>query len=227
MKSIGIYYLARLLAALVSIPWHEAGHALASWLLGDPTAKNHGRLSLNPLRHFDLLGTLFMVVAGVGWAKPVPADPRRFKNPKRGMALTALAGPVSNLALAYLSMVAWKLVYYWECWTLESTQTGFALLFFRCMVLMNVSLAVFNLLPVPPLDGSRVALAVLPRETYFHIMRYERVILVILLAMAWFGVFDTPLSRLNDWVWDLLDGATFRIDLLALKRYWAAVGTEV
>ena len=89
------YTLARVLAALTVIPFHEAGHALAAWLLGDPTAKQQGRLSLNPFRHFDLLGTLCMVFAGVGWAKPVSTDPRNFKNPKQGMALTALAGPVA------------------------------------------------------------------------------------------------------------------------------------
>ena len=104
MTITGIYYLTRLLVTLVAIPIHEMGHALASWLLGDPTARAQGRLSLNPLRHFDLLGTLCMVVAGVGWAKPVSIDPRRFKNPKLGMAVTALAGPAANLVLAYLSM---------------------------------------------------------------------------------------------------------------------------
>ncbi len=107
------YYLVRALVALVAIPFHEAGHALAAWLLGDPTAKREGRLSLNPFAHFDLLGTLCMVFAGVGWAKPVSTNPRNFKNPKWGMALTALAGPVANIVLAYLAMVLWKVMYYW------------------------------------------------------------------------------------------------------------------
>ena len=104
MTAQGLYYLIRTLVALVAIPFHEAGHALAAWLLGDDTAKREGRLSLNPLKHFDLLGTLCMVFAGVGWAKPVSTDPRNFKNPKWGMALTALAGPVANLLLAYSSI---------------------------------------------------------------------------------------------------------------------------
>ena len=103
MTSRGLYYLIRALVTLVAIPFHEAGHAFAAWLLGDPTAKREGRLSLNPFRHFDLMGTLCMVLAGVGWAKPVSTDPRNFKNPKAGMALTALAGPVANLLLAYLA----------------------------------------------------------------------------------------------------------------------------
>ena len=155
MTSMGIYYLTRLLVTLLAIPCHEAGHALASWLMGDPTARNHGRLSLNPLRHFDLLGTICMVVAGVGWAKPVPTDVRRFKNPKAGMAVTALAGPAANLILAYLSMAVWKMVYYWAP---ANEISWFATYFLQYMVVMNVGLAVFNLIPVPPLDGSRVLL---------------------------------------------------------------------
>ena len=112
MTAQGMYYLIRALVTLIAIPFHEAGHALAAWLLGDPTAKREGRISLNPFRHFDLVGTLCMIFAGVGWAKPVSTDPRNFKNPKWGMALTALAGPAANLLLAYLGMVAWKILYY-------------------------------------------------------------------------------------------------------------------
>ena len=187
MSSRGIYYLIRTLVALVAIPFHEAGHALAAWLLGDPTAKQEGRLSLNPFKHFDLLGTLCMVFAGVGWAKPVSTDPRNFKNPKRGMALTALAGPVANLILAYLAMVVWKLLYYWAPIT---ELTIFAARFLQYLVMMDVSLAVFNLIPVPPLDGSRVLLAVLPERIYFGMMKYERIILIVMLAVVWGGFLD-------------------------------------
>ncbi len=224
MTAQGIYYLIRALVTLVAIPFHEAGHALAAWLLGDPTAKREGRISLNPFRHFDLVGTLCMVFAGVGWAKPVNTDPRNFKNPKWGMALTALAGPVANLVLAYLAMVVWKLVYYWAPVT---GATVFAARFLQYLVMMDVSLAVFNLLPVPPLDGSRILLAVLPQRLYFGIMKYERVIFVILLAAVWAGVLDGPLSLFNDVVWDLLDLGTGYIDQMAYAAYYAMIGTVI
>ena len=224
MTAQGIYYLIRALVTLVAIPFHEVGHALAAWLLGDPTAKREGRISLNPFRHFDLVGTLCMVFAGVGWAKPVNTDPRNFKNPKWGMALTALAGPVANLVLAYLAMVVWKLVYYWAPVT---GATVFAARFLQYLVMMDVSLAVFNLLPVPPLDGSRILLAVLPQRLYFGIMKYERVIFVILLAAVWAGVLDGPLSLFNDVVWDLLDLGTGYIDQMAYAAYYAMIGTVI
>lgn len=224
MTARGIYYLIRALVTLVAIPFHEAGHALASWLLGDDTAKREGRLSLNPFAHFDLLGTLCMVFVGVGWAKPVSTDPRNFKNPKVGMALTALAGPAANLVLAYLAMVGWKLMYYWAP---ANQATLLAATFLQYMVSMNVGLAVFNLLPVPPLDGSRILLVALPQRIHFGLMRYERVILVVMLAAVWSGFLDAPLYYLNDLVWDLLSAGTEFIDNIAYSIYYSGIGTVI
>ncbi len=224
MTSQGIYYLIRALVTAIAIPFHEAGHALAAWLLGDPTAKREGRLSLNPFRHFDLWGTLCMIFVGVGWAKPVSTDPRNFKNPKWGMALTALAGPVANLLLAYLGMIIWKLMYYWAP---VNDMTIFAARFLQFLVSMDVGLAVFNLIPVPPLDGSRILLAVLPERIYFGIMRYERFIMIAILAAVYLGFLDGPLSTMNNVVWDLLDLGTQYIDKIAYSIYYAGMGAVV
>ena len=159
MTSRGLYYLIRALVTLVAIPFHEAGHALAAWLLGDPTAKRAHRLSLNPLRHIDWLGLIMMVVAGFGWAKPVPVDPRYFKKPKQGMAITALAGPVSNFLLALVLLLIARGVYLRALVTGQLSETWFSFLLNTAS--LSVGLGLFNLVPIPPLDGSKVLFAVL------------------------------------------------------------------
>ena len=199
-------YVARAIALLVAIPVHESAHAWAAYKLGDPTAKNLGRLSLNPLRHFDPIGALCMIVAGFGWAKPVPiAAVTRFRHPRRDMALSAAAGPASNFVLAFFCMIFYKLVYYLA--PIAAAWDFAAAVLFQ-LVWTNITLAVFNLLPVPPLDGSRVVTAFLPQQAYFGLMRYERYIMLALFAALMLGWLDKPLRVVDNAVWTFLVYAT-------------------
>lgn len=189
-------------AILLCLTVHETCHGLAAWALGDPTAKRLRRLSLNPIRHIDPFGALMMLVAGFGWAKPVPVDPRYFRNPKLGMAVTALAGPVSNLVMAYLALLlrAVLLAFYHPGSVLLEGAVGFC----ETLAILNVGLGIFNLIPFPPLDGSKVLGAFLPDRAYYQLMRYERWGMLLLMALLWLGVFSAPLSAARTWVLDLL-----------------------
>ena len=203
-------YLVRAVAMLLIIPVHEAAHAFVSYKLGDPTAKNYGRLTLNPLTHFDPFGALAMILAGIGWAKPVPTDVRRFRHPKRDMAISAAAGPVSNLLMAYLGMILYKLAYY----RMLVNSGQLVMLFLSIFISLNISLAVFNLLPIPPFDGSRIFLAFLPTRLYFKAMQYERYIMMAVLLLVLIGALDTPLYYLNQGAQRVLWAATGYIEPL-------------
>ena len=200
-------------AILLCLTVHETCHGLAAWALGDPTAKRLHRLSLNPLRHIDPFGALMMLVAGFGWAKPVPVDPRYFRNPKLGMAITALAGPVSNLVMAYVALLlrAALLAFYHPGSALLEDVIGFC----ETLAVLNVGLGIFNLIPFPPLDGSKVLGAFLPDRAYYQLMRYERWGMLLLMALLWLGVFSAPLSIARSWVLNLLlQGAAWPYYLL-------------
>ena len=176
----------RVAAIFLCLTVHETCHGLAALALGDPTAKSMHRLSLNPLRHIDWIGLLVMFVAGFGWAKPVPVDPRYFKNPKKGMALTALAGPVSNLALAFSVMLIAKGIYLYT----PDTMGWNRLLDFLLGTLapLSIGLGVFNLIPIPPLDGSKVLGALLPDRLYAAQLRYERYGFALVLVLSGLGI---------------------------------------
>jgi len=186
----------RLLSVILCLTVHETCHGLAAYGLGDPTAKRRHRLSLNPLRHIDWFGLLMMVVAGFGWAKPVPVNPNYFKNPKRGMAVTALAGPVSNFVLALALMLAVRVL-----WT-GPVGDG-VLMFLVETAILSIGLGVFNLIPIPPLDGSKVLFSLLPERAYDWILRHERIGMLVLWALVFAGVGDSVIDGAIYLVFDL------------------------
>ena len=163
------YYILSILAVLIALTVHEYSHGYVAYKMGDDTAKNLGRLTLNPIKHIDPIGTLCMVFFHVGWAKPVPINPRNFKNAKRGFALTALAGPVSNITLAFITAPLYLLLFKFYLSTGGGTE-------FLTKLLENTLtfIAIFFSVPIPPFDGSRILNVILPPKIYFGIMRYER-----------------------------------------------------
>ena len=176
----------RVAAVLLCLTVHETCHGLAAYALGDPTAKSMHRLSLNPLHHIDWFGLFMMLAAGFGWAKPVPVDPRYFKKPKEGMALTALAGPVSNFLLALLLILISKMIYLYAPYTV-AMDAVFTFCLYTAAPL-SIGLGLFNLIPIPPLDGSKVVAVLLPNRAYGTLMRYERYGMLLLLALSLLGV---------------------------------------
>lgn len=201
--------LVRVFTVFCVLPIHEYAHAYTAYRLGDETARLSGRLTLNPLAHLDVYGTIMIFVAGFGYAKPVPVNPRNFKmkNKKVGMAITALAGPLSNLIMAFgfafLSQIA-QVAYNS---TGRVTILDVTRLFCEIATLINVSLAMFNLIPVPPLDGSRILNVILPTEIYFKIMRYERYIMMGLFILMVTGIFSRPFAVLCD----IVSGAIIKL----------------
>ncbi|MEG2087403.1 MAG: site-2 protease family protein [Angelakisella sp.] len=204
--------LVRAIVLLTAIPIHEFAHAFVADKLGDPTARNLGRLTINPLAHLDLFGSLLMLLTGFGWAKPVPVSAGNFKNVKRDMAITSLAGPVSNLLLALLSMVAFKgILLLGSVGVLEGISPNVVYAMTQMLLIMlsiNISLALFNLLPVPPLDGSRLLTALLPYKLYYGVMKYERIIMAVLFVGLLTGVLSVPLNAASHWMLGALDFLT-------------------
>ena len=207
VRQLELGYLRELLltaaAAVLCITFHETCHGLAALALGDPTAKRAGRLSLNPLRHIDLPGLLMLMVVKVGWAKPVPVDARRFKNPRQGMALVAVAGPLSNVLLSAVAAAGYTVSMFYSIYLEQSWLEALGS-FFYYVFYISAGLAVFNLLPVPPLDGSKVVFSFLPKKYYWKLMRYERYGMLLLMGLLLTGMLDIPLNFLREGLIGLL-----------------------
>ena len=206
--------VVRAIVLLTTIPIHEAAHAWVADKLGDPTGRYRGRLTLNPMAHFDPMGTASLLLFGIGWAKPVPVNPLNFKNSKKGMAITAAAGPVSNVMVAAISLMVAKIILYMGYLTGFGyvMQTLYTVFYTMCTI--NISLAIFNLMPFPPFDGSRIFNYFLSDKYYFKIMQYEQYIFIGIFVLLYLGVFDIPLGILSNLVYFIINKLTFFVDII-------------
>ncbi|MGN0461808.1 MAG: site-2 protease family protein [Ruminococcus sp.] len=201
--SILMQLFALLLIIFLILPFHEWAHAFTALKLGDTSVKYRGRLSLNPLAHIDVLGSIFLLCFGFGWAKPVPVDSRNFKNEKVGMAITAVMGPVANLVAGLVGQIILYAVVVINPTFFLTSQVGLYIsMFLNYYVTVNIYLAVFNLIPIPPLDGSKILFVFLPDRAVNFFYQYERYIMIILFALLWMGFLSTPLVYLSDFVYD-------------------------
>lgn len=198
-----IEILLAVIPALICITLHELSHGFVAYRLGDDTAKNMGRLTLNPIKHIDIFGLIMMIVFKFGWAKPVPVNMYKFDNPKRGMAITALAGPVSNLLISCIFLFIYGLVFL-PISASDSAVSVAVLNMFELTAYLSLALAIFNIIPIPPLDGSKILFSLLSDSAYEKLMRFERYGMILLLVVIASGVLGDPLQTATDWLFSKL-----------------------
>lgn len=228
MISVITYIVSVLMIVFLVNPLHECAHGFIAYKLGDNTAKRQGRLTLNPFAHIDYMGALLMLLVGFGWAKPVPVNARNFKKPKVGMALTALAGPVSNLLAALVFGLVYNLIVFIVVKAGGAVAVGtvvflspditamkYVLMFFQFLIMINISLAVFNLIPIPPLDGSKILMAFLPDRLVFKMYQYQLYFSIVLFILLMVGGISRFLLPIQNWFYEGISWLT------ALPFSWA------
>lgn len=214
IRGLLITLLLTLPAVILCLSIHETCHGLAAYALGDRTAANQGRLTLDPMAHIDPMGFLCMLLLGFGWAKPVPVNTSNFKNRRAGMAIVAAAGPVSNFLIGFVGYLLYFFISY-----ATASMNGVAGLFvwviaqfFRYLATLSIGLGTFNLLPVYPLDGYRVLDAFLPFEWSMKLRQYQTYLLLAMIALMWFGGTSILIGTMDGWIWN----AAYRLVSLLL-----------
>ena len=196
------YIISLVIAVILAMSIHEMAHGLVSYWLGDPTAKLQGRISLNPFAHVDWLGVLCLLLFHFGWAKPVPVDPSYYKDRKTGIIWTSFAGPVANFLLAFVCIFCLILILKLNPLFLYSNLGSLLESILSMTATLNIGFGLFNLIPVPPLDGSKVLFAFLPDEQYYRFIQGSPFFMLVLVVLIYLGILSQPLSMMQNGIWN-------------------------